>query len=315
MDLMQDPEGRSIGRGPDNTGGHGPSQKVERLAVMFADTVTGPYNQDVSFLLVGKKGTGKSMCTLSIGYYTAIEIAERIGGTWQDYFDIDTNMACVDPYRASEVMGILDKYTVKIYDDIGIGWGARNWQSEENKARNDIFQINRIDNQVQLFTVPNQFLLDKVPRSLVSHYAETSRAYFKRGFITIKLFIPQTLFRVGKIIQPLIEVNRNKFVEYAVPLPPHDLVERYHTIRLEVTRQIAQERKEQMMKEQKGEGALSLTGVKLTARDRMWREREEKYSPVLSKMSVEGNTETEMARATGLSRDAVRTLKGRLNLL
>lgn len=239
---------RSVGRGPDKTHGH-QSTKYDNLSRFFAETVTSEFNQDISFLMVGKKGTGKSFTQLSLAYSTACEIAQIVGGTWHDYFDIDTNMAIVDPNKANEVMGIQTKHAVKVFDDIGIGWGSRNWQDEQNKAKNDIFQINRVDNTVQMFSVPNQFLLDKVPRSLVSHYAETHQQFFKKGFVTIKLFEPQTIFREGKIIQPYLQVNRNKFVIYAVPRPPSELAAKYKEMRQEITYKIIKMRREQITEE------------------------------------------------------------------
>jgi len=220
--------------------------RKESLSSFFAETVTGPYNQDISFLMVGKKGTGKSFAQLSIAYSTACEISEIMGGQWSDYFNMEQNIAIIDPEWANEVMGYQEKHAVKLYDDIGVGWGARDWQKDANKAKNDIFQINRVDNQVQMFSVPNQFLLDKVPRSLVSHYAETHMQFFKKGFVTIKVFEPQTLFRESKIIQPYLVVNRNKFVMYAIPKPPAALAKKYNEMRKEVTRRIVQMRKEKI---------------------------------------------------------------------
>jgi len=253
---------RSIARGPDKTGGH-VSKKFDRISKFFAETVTSPFNQDISFLIVGKKGTGKSYAQLSLAYHTACEIAEIVGGSWKDYFDIETNMAIIDPIKANEVMGLQSKYAVKVFDDIGIGWGARNWQNEENKAKNDIFQINRVDNTVQMFSVPNQFLLDKVPRSLVSHYAETYQQFFKLGFVTIKMFEPQTMFREGKIIQPYLQINRNKFVIYAVPKPPDDLARRYKELRHEITAKIVKMRKEQIT------DSVPTKPQRVTAKERM----------------------------------------------
>lgn len=255
---------RSIGRGPDKTHGH-QSTKYDNLSRFFAETVTSEFNQDISFLMVGKKGTGKSFTQLSLAYSTACEIAQIVGGTWHDYFDIDTNMAIVDPNKANEVMGIQTKHAVKVFDDIGIGWGSRNWQDEQNKAKNDIFQINRVDNTVQMFSVPNQFLLDKVPRSLVSHYAETHQQFFKKGFVTIKLFEPQTIFREGKIIQPYLQVNRNKFVIYAVPRPPSELAAKYKEMRQEITYKIIKMRREQITEE----GGVPHKPRRVTVEDRM----------------------------------------------
>jgi hypothetical protein len=255
---------RSIGRGPDKTYGYG-STKYEKLSRFFAQTVTGEFNQDISFLIVGKKGTGKSFTQLSLAYSTACEIAEQVGGSWNDYFDIERNMAIVDPLKANEVMGIQDRYAVKVFDDIGIGWGARNWQDEQNKVKNDIFQINRVDNTVQMFSVPNQFLLDKVPRSLVSHYAETHQQFFRLGFVTIKMFEPQTIFREGKIIQPYLQINRKKYVIYAVMRPPSELAKKYKEMRQEVTNRIIQMKKEQIVE---GDG-FGIKTKKVTKLERM----------------------------------------------
>ena len=239
---------RAIARGVDKTHGY-VSDKYECLSRFFARTVTSDFNQDISFLLVGNKGTGKSFAQLSLAYHTACHIAEILGGTWQDYFNIETNLASIDPESANRVMAVQSKYAVKVFDDISIGWGSRNWQNEENKAKNDIFIINRVDNQVQMFSVPNQFLLDKVPRSLVSHYAETYQAFFKHGFVTIKLFKPTTMFRAGKVINPYLEINRNKYEVYAIDMPPPELVRRYREIRREATTIMIKRRAEAIQKE------------------------------------------------------------------
>jgi hypothetical protein len=207
------------------------SHKFDFLIEHFVDVITSKYNQDISLLIVGNKGKGKSLAALSLCYYSGCELAERLGGKWTDYFNPETNMAVITPESANRVMSIEDKYAVKNFDDIGIGWGARNWQDKENKEKNDIFQINRIDQTIQVFSVPNQFLLDKVPRSLVSHYAEMDQQFFEYGFTTIKLFKPITLFREGKLIQPYLSVDRTKFVLYRIPKPPDDLIQYYSKVR------------------------------------------------------------------------------------
>ena len=205
----------------------GESHKYDYLVEFFADEILGPYDQDISLLLVGNKGRGKSLAALSLSYYTACEIAERNGGHWKDYFNPETNLAVILEDEANSVMAIQKKYQVKDYDDIGIGWGARNWQDADNKNKNDVFQINRTDSTLQIFSVPNQFLLDKVPRSLVSHYGEMAQQFFAHGFTTMKLFEPETLFREGKIIQPYLNMDRTKYVLFRIPKPPEDLVKYY----------------------------------------------------------------------------------------
>ena len=213
----------------------GESKKYETIVGYFVDTITSKFDQDISLLLVGNKGRGKSRTGLSLCYFAGCELAERLGGRWDDYFNPYTHMAIISPKRASEVMSIKDKYAVKNYDDIGIGWGARNWQQRENIEKGEVFQISRIDNQLQVFSVPNQFLLDKIPRTLVSHYAEMDQQFFDYGFTTIKMFKPLTLFREGKIIQPYLSVNRVKYVLYRIPKPPAFLDSLYTQMRKDAT--------------------------------------------------------------------------------
>lgn len=208
-------------------GPKGDANKYDYLVEYFVDEITGPYDQDISLLMVGNKGRGKSVAALALCFYAACELAERKGGKWQDYFNPETNLAVILEEEANKVMGIQQKWQVKDYDDIGIGWGARNWQQQDNKDKNDVFQINRTDSTIQVFSVPNQFLLDKVPRSLVSHYAEMAQQFFEHGFTTLKMFEPETLFREGKIIQPYLNVDRTKYVLFRIPKPPDDLVEYY----------------------------------------------------------------------------------------
>jgi hypothetical protein len=205
----------------------GEAHKYDYLVEFFVDEILGPYDQDISLLMVGNKGRGKSLAGLALSYFSACEIAERIGGKWTDYFNPDTNLAVILESEANSVMSIQEKYQVKDYDDIGIGWGARNWQDADNKNKNDVFQINRTDSTLQVFSVPNQFLLDKVPRSLVSHYAEMAQQFFAHGFTTLKMFEPETLFREGKIIQPYLNVDRTKYVLFRIPKPPEDLIAYY----------------------------------------------------------------------------------------
>jgi hypothetical protein len=238
----------SIGRGNKITG----KKKIKEddknsISQHFANIVTSPYKQDVSFLLVGQKGTGKSYASLSISHHTAEAIARKVDGgegAASDFFNID-HIACVDPRMANEMITKCKKNGVYMYDDIGLGWNARKWQSDENVKKNDIFQINRIDQTVQIFSVPNQFLLDKIPRSLVSHYGETDRQFFSKGFVTIKLFKPQTLFRQGKLIQPYLTTDNSKYILYAIGKPPKDLFDAYDKLREEVTKRIIEERSQE----------------------------------------------------------------------
>jgi hypothetical protein len=57
------------------------------------------------------------------------------------------------------------------------------------------------------------------------------QALFSKGYTTIKMFKPKTMFREGKIINPFLVVNRNKFVNYLIPSPPHFFWTEYKALR------------------------------------------------------------------------------------
>lgn len=222
----------SFCRGVDKTGGN-VSVKFDSITDYFVDIITSPYDQDVSALFVGNKGSGKSSAVLSICYNAAIKIANFVndGSKWDEYYNLEELTACILETDATRLMNIQRKYVIKNFDDIGIGWGARNWRDDDNIQKNDIFQINRTDNAIQCFSIPNQFLLDKVPRSLVSHYVEMDDRMFEKGYTTIKLFKPKTMFREGKIFNPYLTMDRNKYVNYLIPAPPHFLWTAYKELR------------------------------------------------------------------------------------
>lgn len=222
----------SFARGVDKTAGK-TSTEFDSISQYFTNIITGQFDQDVSALFVGNKGSGKSSAVLSICYNCAIKIADWVndGSKWDDYYNLHELTACILEDDANKLMNIQRKYVVKNFDDIGLGWGARNWRDDENIQKNDIFQINRTDSAIQFFSIPNQFLLDKVPRSLVSHYVEMDGRMFELGYTTIKLFKPKTMFRESKIINPFLVMDRNKFVNYLIPKPPHKLWTEYKELR------------------------------------------------------------------------------------
>lgn len=271
----------------------GESHKYEYLVEFFVNEITGPYDQDISFLLVGNKGRGKSLCALSMAFYTACELAERFGGKWTDYFDPDTNMAIILEDEANKVMAIQEKYQVKNYDDIGIGWGARDWQHKDNKDKNDVFQINRTDNTLQLFSVPNQFLLDKVPRSLVSHYGEMAQQFYAHGFTTVKIFEPETLFREGKIIQPYLNIDRTKYVLFRIPKPPDDLVD-YYKKRRKINKSIATKKR---LTDDYGDEQAPVMPVRKNPKTLEMEAEIMKYKDVLIPVIQSGGSRDEIANA------------------
>lgn len=291
--------------------------KYDYLVEYFVNEITGPYDQDISLLLVGNKGRGKSVAALSLSYFAACELAERHGGKWTDYFNPDTNMAVILEEEANAVMGIQEKWQIKNYDDIGIGWGARNWQDKDNKDKNDVFQINRTDSTIQIFSVPNQFLLDKVPRSLVSHYGEMAQQFYEHGFTTMKMFEPETLFREGKIIQPYLNVDRTKYVLFRIPKPPDDLIEYYKKRRKANKMKATDSRLTEDNRDEAKESEKPIRNVKPVPATQAMEQSMMEYASVLKPLVCQGENKKEIYAAliqAGLSKDRARRWCGHASL-
>ncbi|MDD2258176.1 MAG: hypothetical protein PHN43_03165 [Patescibacteria group bacterium] len=217
-------------------------QNADHLASRFAHTITGPYKQDIAMLLQGQKGSGKSYASLRIAYNTARQVAEILDDDWHEwpkYFSME-NVAIIDPERASEVIGNAKLHNIYIFDDIGVGWNSRAFASKENRDKNDIFQINRVAQTVQILSMPNQFLIDKVPRMLCNYLAEMDRGMYGQGISFMKVFKTKTLFRIGnqQITPHLVAADGEKITKYVIHKPPKFLAKQYDRIRKDITAQI-----------------------------------------------------------------------------
>ena len=209
--------------------------EFDSISSYFTGIITGSHNQDVSCLVVGNKGAGKSFTVLSLCYQCARKISAFVNNgdesRWPDYYNLHALTACILEEECSRLMNIQQRYVVKNFDDVSIGWNSRSWRDEGNSNKNDVFTVNRTDNCIQFMSAPHSFMIDKVPRSLVSHYIEMDEKYFDQGFTTIKLFKPITMFRQGKIINPYLSIDNRKYVAYVIPKPPQELYEAYNKLR------------------------------------------------------------------------------------
>ncbi len=216
-------------------------------------------------MLEGPKGTGKSSSGLTMCVNSAKWEAEFLGTDWRDHFDIERTAAIVDPDKADEVMVNTKKYDVRLFDDISLAWGNRNWQSDENKDKNDIFIINRIDNTINILTSPNSKLIDVVPRSNVNFKGEMDTPYFNFDHTSLKIFKPIPMYRASgyKMLDPYMRVGRNKIVLYMIEKPPKRLMDAYNKERERATEEIKKNRKEKLDERRSGAPATSIKEKRL----------------------------------------------------
>lgn len=198
------------------------------MGELFGKKITSSHNQHVLLQIVGKTGTGKSNAALYIATKTAEYVAKKMGGKPEDYFTID-NCAIMELDSIIPVMKEIDKkrYNIFILDDIGASYGARDYQNKVNKAFNKILQTFRDSNTLVIFTMPDQMLIDKVPRKLAHYNIEMTTQIYHKKLSMGKLFEVKELYKSGKTIYPFIQENGIKYVRALFRLVDGDLHDEY----------------------------------------------------------------------------------------
>lgn len=197
---------------------------------------------------VGHTGSGKSNANLRLGYNVACEVAKIKGGKWQDYFNID-HIAIITREEIMRVMKVNRKYSVILLDDIGVGMGARNWNKEENKLLNEIIQTFRTDNTCLLLTLPDTFMLDKIPRHLSHWFCEMDTSIFEKNVSVAKVFELLNQPRTGKMFYKYHRsMGREKSVRTVFRIAPDEIRIPYEEKRARIAKELKVDRMEAYQK-------------------------------------------------------------------
>jgi len=167
-----------------------PDFKMPRsqFAIFVADRITGEDKQDMSMIISGKKGSGKSRSSLYIAQRVAEEIAIVLGGTWKDYFSLDRNCALLeDTEGINKLAKSVGKHQVIVVDDAGVAVGSRDFATTKNKNFNTLLTICRTRRWFLIFNVPVRTHVDKQIRELVDCVAKVFKPYHKKGFNILKV--------------------------------------------------------------------------------------------------------------------------------
>lgn len=222
QDLIKNPKGKE------------PRSPIS-LSTYLTNISCSPFKQSVSMLITGAKGMGKSYAALSIANACSMRLSERLGGHPTDYFNPEIDMAIINEEEVDRVSCLQRRHGIKIYDDCSIGWSSRSWRSQSSARKNDIFTIDRVSQGISIFTLPQAFQLDKIPRSLVGFYCEMEQRYFSRGFSTMKFFKTVFLGRDNELTYRHINEADTKYVLYVIPKPPQELADWYDKARERIT--------------------------------------------------------------------------------
>ena len=297
-----------------------------QIANEIARAITSKYNQHITLLIVGQPGSGKSWAAIDLAYQAAYAVSRIIdgkyapNGTWQKYFNLD-HMAIVTLDRVTNLLKHIRQYGIYILDDIGVGYNARDWQKNKNRKMNEIIQTFRTDNSCTIFTVPDRFLIDKVPRSLVEKYMEFEKSeqlFSKRGYESVnvyKYFNITSMKRDNKQFFAYMKDyldGANQYVRHIANKPPARLTVPYEQIRFEVARELRITNAEIIEKEDSDEEETAGGGGggrKISAEVQTRRELEVQKVTFVDQLVAEGKTRKEACDMVGIPHSRYRSLK------
>jgi hypothetical protein len=200
-----------------------------QFARFVAERITGEDKQDMSMIISGRKGFGKSRSSLYIAYRVAKEIALVLGGNWQDYFSLKTNCALLeDTDGINKLAKTVGKHQVILIDDAGVAVGSRDFATTKNKNFNTLLTICRTRRWFIIFNVPVRTHVDKQIRELVDCVARVYKPYHKKGFNILKVHsveISETNF--NKPYSHRYSFNNKKVDMWVAFNPPQDMVDAY----------------------------------------------------------------------------------------
>lgn len=212
---------------------------IPSLASIWARRICGKHNKDIKLFIVGPQGSGKSRSAIALGIRLSEEVSGLIGGNPEDYFPTDLSHVYIgDPESHAEALKHIKKHCIYVLDDAGVSINARNFMTAYNKSLNDIFQTVRTDNAVIIINAPDSFLIDNVPRTLVSHYAEVSESQHSMGFNLLKIFKLERKFREGKTHYHHYQFRNKQVVRWKFGNIPDEVSHLYEIRRDEATQAI-----------------------------------------------------------------------------
>lgn len=244
-----------------------------QLAEVFAKIVCSNHNQNIIMLIEGKPGQGKSWAALRIATYTSMYIAKYNGGNPWDYFTLD-NVGIIMPDDMLRVIQNMGKRNVVIFDDMGMAYSGRQWQSEGNQAMNAMMQTIRTDNNIIIITVPDAEWIDKIGRNILRFKIVMNEPLHDIGYslgkasAVEKLYNSQGRKNINPYLKSVVDSMRVRYNHVAFNKPPEAVTDEYEkrrSVQLERLKQKSIEEYQSFMKK----GDVSDEPPKVTKKERI----------------------------------------------
>jgi len=282
-----------------------------RLSQRFANIITSPDKQDAAAVVVAPKGYGKSYTCLNIAWATAVEIAEIMGGRWEDYFPIDREkktlptVGVIEKEAILRVLDILGPHQIAVLDDVGVALNARTWMDKSNILVNDIMEMMRIDETLTLMSVMSQDYIDKVPREIAPFFIEVIAKNHAAGYNVLKVHENKKHFRMGKMFYPYLKQGRDRVLRYVCMAPPIEIAQIYDKMRKEATARSKRQRIDAYLSRKDNP-------ERLTDREKNWRDLVTRYGAKVRELSSQGFTPYKISQQLPVGRSAVEGILKRL---
>lgn len=171
-----------------------PSPLIEYIT----ERTGGKSKLDFAQTLWGKKGSGKSYSSLSMGCRYALVMAEKYGQNPRDYFTLDNCVLLEDTDRVMQLMDEAEKHQAILVDDASTAASNRDALTKNNKNLNKIQTVSRTKRWFSTFNMPVRSHVDLQIRELSDATCRVYGSYHEGGFNILKVHSTDVVEFKGK---------------------------------------------------------------------------------------------------------------------
>lgn len=207
------------------------------FAKEVARKVCSPYKMNAVIMCNGAMGSGKSWTMMQLAIQISKEIAKRLGGKPEDYFNLENHVGIMlwDNLQKMYEHMDLHHHCVYICDDIGTVLNARKFTSTENISQNDRLQTCRPNSNVIIYTTPDKSLVDRVARILSGYQIQMLKPIRQSGLNVCEIKSIE-VNSMGNLYYPFLQTHKGeKIVQHFFRAPPKEMTDKYDQMRQEAS--------------------------------------------------------------------------------
>lgn len=277
------------------------NKAIYSLAELCAKHVAGKNNQNMVITILGRPGDGKSVAALNLALGAAQWLAFLKGGVPEDYFDMDKNLAVIEPSMLHKVMQTLTQHGIYILDDAGPGWDARDGMSNNNKHLNHILQTCRPSNNIIIITSIHTKMIDITVRRIARYVCFSAEVrHNTEGRTYFKVLQMREDQRSEKVYHKFPTTGKYRIVRFYSEALDDEIHQKYQKVRKE---------KEDLVRSSadalKADPDESDQPMKLTKREKALMKDTETYGQQIVDMQRDGWSAYKIAHAIPVSKDRI----------